>query len=84
MQSLSRSKSKITTLAASPDRSVQALAKLTAKTSVPSSKDAKAGERNRPRAATVSWYGSLLIISTLLVAAGWELFRLVLAIVVMD
>ena len=34
--------------------------------------------------ATVSWYGRLLIISMLLVAAGWELFRLIVAIITLD
>ncbi len=34
--------------------------------------------------ATVSWYGRLLIVSMLLVAAGWELFRLIIAIVTLD
>jgi len=44
----------------------------------------KVQSRSRPKTATVSWYGSLLIVCALLVAAGWELFRLILAIIVMD
>ena len=81
----SRSRSKITTLVASPDRALQALAEPAAKEAMATPKAAKTGEPGRPKAATVSWYGSsLLIISTLLVATGWELFRLILAIIAMD
>jgi hypothetical protein len=84
VESLSRSRSKITTLVASPDRALQALAEPAAKEAMATPKAAKTGEPGRPKAATVSWYGSLLIISTLLVATGWELFRLILAIIAMD
>ncbi|ERF82343.1 MAG: hypothetical protein C207_04480 [Bradyrhizobium sp. DFCI-1] len=41
----------------------------------------------RPRhrdGPTVSWYGRLLIVSTLLLAAGWEILRLLLTIVTLD
>ncbi len=38
----------------------------------------------RLKAVTVSWYGRLLIIATLLVAAGWELFRWILMIITED
>ena len=37
--------------------------------------------RNGP---TVSWYGRLMIVGTLLVAAGWEIFRLLLTIITLD
>ena len=84
MESLSRSRSNITTLAASPDRALQALAEPPTKEAMATPKAAKTGERGRLKAATVSSYGSLLIISTLLVATGWELFRLILAIIAMD
>jgi hypothetical protein len=40
--------------------------------------------RDRGKAATVSWYGRLLIVATLLLAAGWELFRWILAIITLD
>ena len=40
--------------------------------------------QGRRKAATVSWYGSLLIIGTLLVATGWEIFRWILAIITLD
>jgi hypothetical protein len=39
---------------------------------------------DRSKAFTVSWYGRLLIIVTLLVAAGWELFRWILMIITED
>jgi hypothetical protein len=38
----------------------------------------------RRKTATASWYGRLLIVSTLLVAAGWELFRWIIAIITLD
>jgi len=40
--------------------------------------------RHRRNADAVSWYGRLLIFSTLLVAAGWEIFRLILAVITAD
>jgi hypothetical protein len=43
--------------------------------------DKRKGSLNR---ASVSWYGRLLIIATLLIAAGWELFRWLLLIVTQD
>jgi hypothetical protein len=41
-------------------------------------------QQRREKAATVSWYGRLLIVGTLLVAAGWEIFRWILAIITLD
>lgn len=38
----------------------------------------------RINGASVSWYGRLLIIATLLVGAGWELFRWLLLIITRD
>lgn len=40
--------------------------------------------QGRRKRATVSWYGRILIIATLFVAAGWELFRWLLMIVTQD
>ena len=40
--------------------------------------------RGRRKAAAVSWYGRLLIVSMLLVAAGWELFRWIVMIITLD
>jgi hypothetical protein len=40
--------------------------------------------QRRRKAATFSWYGTLLIGATLLVAAGWEIFRWVLSIMTLD
>ncbi|MGY4567156.1 hypothetical protein [Bradyrhizobium sp. USDA 3256] len=42
--------------------------------------------RRRPRRSgpTVSWYGRLLIAGALLVAAGWEVFRLLLTLITLD
>jgi hypothetical protein len=39
------------------------------------------GDRKGP---TVSWYGRLAIIATLLLAAGWEIFRLLMTVVTLD
>jgi hypothetical protein len=39
---------------------------------------------NRKRPAHISWYGAILIASMLAVAAGWEFFRVILAIITMD
>ena len=36
--------------------------------------EANSGRPDNRKMATMSWYGRLLIISMLLVAAGWELF----------
>ena len=46
--------------------------------------EANSGRGDNCKRATVSWYGRLLIISMLLVAAGWELFRLIIAIITFD
>jgi hypothetical protein len=43
----------------------------------------KEATSKRPSRA-VSWYGRLLIFSMLLVAAGWEIFRWILAVIVFD
>ena len=40
--------------------------------------------RGRRKAAAVSWYGGLLIVSMLLVAAGWELFQWIVTIITLD
>ena len=40
--------------------------------------------QGRRKTTTVSWYGTLLIVGTLLVAAGWEIFRWILAIITLD
>jgi fatty acid desaturase len=47
-------------------------------------KGANSKRDDRRKVATVSWYGRLLIIATLLVAAGWELFQWVLMIITQD
>ena len=39
---------------------------------------------DRRKSATVFLFGRLLTISMLLVAAGWELFRLIIAIITLD
>ena len=49
-----------------------------------STQEANSGRPDNRKMATVSWYGRLLIVSMLLVAAGWELFRLIIAIVTLD
>ena len=46
--------------------------------------EANSGRPDNRKMATMSWYGRLLIISMLLVAAGWELFRLIVAIITLD
>ena len=46
--------------------------------------ETSSGQRDNRKGAPVSWYGRLLIISMLLVAAGWELFRLIIAIITLD
>jgi hypothetical protein len=40
--------------------------------------------RKRRSDPTVSWYGRVLIVGTLLVAAGWEIFQLLLTIITLD
>ncbi len=47
-------------------------------------KDANSKREGRRKVAAVSWYGRLLIIATLLVAAGWELFHWILMIITQD
>jgi hypothetical protein len=46
--------------------------------------DANYGRPGSRKMATVSWYGRLLIVTMLLVAAGWELLRLIVAIITLD
>lgn len=50
----------------------------------PTKEETTSKRQGRRKATTVSWYGTLLIIGTLLVAAGWEIFRWILAIVTLD
>jgi hypothetical protein len=52
--------------------------------SQPTKEETTSKRQGRRKATTVSWYGTLLIIGTLLVAAGWEIFRWILAIVTLD
>lgn len=40
--------------------------------------------QRRRKVGTVSWYGTLLIVGTLLIAAGWEMFRWILVIITLD
>jgi len=48
-------------------------------------KEATTSKRQgRRKTTTVSWYGTLLIVGTLLGAAGWEIFRWILAIITLD
>jgi hypothetical protein len=47
-------------------------------------KEADSKRRGRKKASAVSWYGRLLIIATLLIAAGLELFQWVLMIITQD
>jgi CBS domain len=44
-------------------------------------KETNSTQQRRRKTAIVSWYGGLLIFSMLLVAAGWEIFRWILAII---
>lgn len=39
---------------------------------------------NQKTQTRVSWYGTLLIVSTLLLAAGWELLRWIVLVVTLD
>lgn len=48
-------------------------------------KEATTSKRQtRRRPTTFSWYGALLIVGALLVAAGWETFRWILTIITLD
>jgi hypothetical protein len=47
-------------------------------------KETTSKRRDDRKPAAVSWYGRLLIFSMLLVAAGWEIFRLILTAVTLD
>jgi hypothetical protein len=44
----------------------------------------RASYQRRRIGPTVSWYGRLLIVGALLVAMGWELFRLMLVVLSLD
>lgn len=52
--------------------------------SQPTNETASSKRQGRRKVATVSRYGTLLITGTLLVAAGWEVFRWILAIITLD
>jgi hypothetical protein len=68
---------------ASPD-SLHAV-KMTDGTKSPqTTKETAPERRERRKGGPVSWYGRLLIVNMLLVAAGWEIFRLILAIMTLD
>ena len=41
-------------------------------------------QQRRRSGPTVSWYSRLLIVGALLVVAGWEIFRLLLAVLTLD
>jgi hypothetical protein len=58
----------------------------TRKTSPPQTakEETHSKRQGRRKAATVSWYGTLLIVGMLLVAAGWEIFWSLLAIITLD
>src|ERR1700722_11189575 len=47
-------------------------------------KEATSKRRDRRTATAVSWYSRLLIVGMLSVAAGWEIFRWILAIITLD
>jgi hypothetical protein len=84
MERLKQSGSNISIAAASPDRAHLATVAAGSRSSQATTSEANSGQRRRRKAATASWYGSLLIISALLVAASWELCRLILAIFTLD
>jgi len=46
--------------------------------------DEPSRRRDHRKGAPVSWYGKLLIVGLLLVAVGWEIFRLILTIITLD
>ena len=50
----------------------------------PAKNTATPEQQGRRKVATVSWYGTLLIVGTLLIAAGWEIFRWILVIITLD
>jgi hypothetical protein len=47
-------------------------------------KETNSMRQRRRKTAIVSWCGGLLIFSMLLAAAGWELFKWILAIITLD
>jgi hypothetical protein len=50
----------------------------------PMMKATTSNRKGRRRTTTVSWYGTLLIVGALLLAAGWEIFRWILAVITLD
>jgi hypothetical protein len=71
----------MTTASTAPPRGV----KKTSGTESPQTTKEEISDRaHRRTEAPVSWYGRLLIVSMLLVAAGWEIFRWILAIITLD
>jgi len=72
--------SNITVAKLAPDRSAMT-APITQSQAVQEKTSRQRGHR---KAAGVSWYGKLLIIGTLLLAAGWEIFRWIVAIITID
>ena len=61
------------------------LAKARGTSSPQRTKEATTSKRQgRRKTTTVSWCGTVLIVGTLLVAAGWEVFRWILTIITLD
>lgn len=52
--------------------------------SQPTKEETTSKRQGRRKTTTISWYGTLLIVGTLLVGAGWELFRWIVAIITLD
>jgi hypothetical protein len=74
---------KIATATSLPSSS-QGLTETTGMQSRQKTQEANSGQRANRKRVTVSRYGRLLTISMLLVATGWELFRLIIAIITLD
>jgi hypothetical protein len=79
----SSSASKMTKAALAPDRS-SARTPAADRLSSQKAEHEVSGRRDDRRGATVSWYGKLLIVGMLLVAAGWQIFRWILTIITLD
>jgi hypothetical protein len=71
----------MTTLSSQPSRAAKGASEIQ---SHQTAKEANSKREGRRKVALVSWYGRLLIIATLLVAAGWELFQWVLMVITQD
>ena len=71
----------MTTLSPEPSRVAKGASEIR---SPQTAKEANSKREGRRRVATVSWYSRLLIIATLLVAAGWEVFQWILMIITQD